>query len=113
MEAILMTGYAARGSITIDGVTKTKSSGYNETGCLTMMNAKQNVLKGLANKLRSHLEGSEGWTEWRDLGNEQRNNWLNKVAETLEWNELKGGKVATLHEISADEFRNTLVGSLV
>jgi hypothetical protein len=108
-----MNGYAARGSITVDGIEKTKSSGFNETGCTSLMNAKHHVLKGLANRLRAHLEGTKGWTEWRDLNDIERSNWLDKVAETLHWDELKGGRIARLHSISADEFSNALVGGLV
>ena len=108
-----MNGYAARGSITVDGLEKTKSSGFNDTGCTTLMNAKHKVLKGLANKLRAHFEGIEGWTEWRDLNHIERSNWLDKVAETLHWDELKGGRIARLHPISADVFSDALVGGFV
>ena len=108
-----MKGYAARGSIIVNGIEKTKSSGFNDKGCKSLMNAKHRVLKGLANRLRAHLEGTEGWTEWRELNHIERNNWLNKVAETLHWDELKGGKIARLHSLSADEFSNALVGGLV
>ena len=77
------------------------------------MNAKHKVLKGLANKLRAHFEGIEGWAEWRDLNHIERSNWLDKVAETLHWDELKGGRIARLHPISADVFSDALVGGLV
>ena len=107
-----MNGYAAQGSITVNGETLTKRSGFNDDGCLSLQNAKRNVLKGLANKVRSRLDATEGWTEWPDLPPAAQNKWLDRVAETLQWDELQGGKVANLHSISASEFSRALVGSL-
>ena len=53
MEAVSLNGYAAQGSITVNGETLTKRCGFNADGCLSLQNAKRNVLKGLGNKVRS------------------------------------------------------------
>jgi hypothetical protein len=76
------------------------------------MNAKRNVIRGLANMLRTHLEGQEDWIEWRHLSHIERRNWLDRVAETLHWEVLNGGRIARLHSLSASEFGNTLIGGL-
>lgn len=112
MEAVSLNGYAAQGSITVNGETLTKRSGFNADGCLSLQNAKRNVLKGLANKVRSRLDATEGFTWWPKLTSVEQKKWLDKVAETLQWDELQGGKVANLHGISASEFSSALVGSL-
>ena len=106
-----MNGYAAQGSITIEGTKKTKKSGFNKDGCLSLMNAKRNVIRGLANMLRTHLEGRMGWTEWPDLDIIERQNWLDRVAETLQWDELSKGRVAKLHPITPHELINSLTGA--
>ena len=107
-----MNGFAAQGSITIDGIKKTTKSGFNKDGCLSLMNAKRNVIRGLANMLRTHLEGQEDWIEWRHLSHIERRNWLDRVAETLHWEVLNGGRITRLHSLSASEFGNTLIGGL-
>ena len=112
MEAVSLNGYAAKGSITVNGETLTKRCGFNADGCLSLQNAKRNVLKGLANKVRSRLDATEGFTWWPRLTSVEQKKWLDKVAETLQWDQLQGGKVANLHSISASEFGRALVGSL-
>lgn len=107
-----MNGFAAQGSIIIDGIKKTKKSGFNKDGCLSLMNAKRNVIRGLANMLRTHLEGQEDWIEWRQLSHIERCNWLDRVAEILHWEALDGGRVARLQSVSASEFGNRLIGGL-
>ena len=107
-----MNGFAAQGSITIDGIKKTTKSGFNKDGCLSLMNAKRNVIRGLANMLRTHLEGQEDWIEWRHLSHIERRNWLDRVAEILHWEVLDSGRVARLHSLSASEFGSTLIGGL-
>ena len=107
-----MNGYAASGSIIVNGITKTKRCGFNDGGCLSLQNAKRNVVRGLANKLRHQFKGTEGWTEWPNLCPDAQKKWLDKVAETLRWDELKGGKVVNLHRISVDEFSRALIGNL-
>ena len=77
-----------------------------------MLIAKRRALKSLANQVRTHFEGRKGWTEWPKLTPVEQKKWLDKAAETLQWEELKGGKVATLHSVSAGEFSRALVGSL-
>ena len=112
MEAVSLNGYAAQGSITVNGETLTKCCGFNADGCLSLQNAKRNVLKGLANAVRWRLDASVGWTQWPKLTSVEQKKWLDKVAETLQWDELQGGKVANLHSISVSEFSRALVGSL-
>ena len=112
MEAVSLNGYAAQGSVTVNGETLTKRCGFNADGCLSLQNAKRNVLKGLANKVRSRLDATEGFTWWPKLTSVEQKKWLDKVAETLQWDELQGGKVANLHSISASEFSRALVVSL-
>ena len=112
MEAVSLRGYAAQGSITVNGEVVIKRCGFNADGCLSLQNAKRKVLKRLANAVRWRLDASIGWTEWPDLPPVAQNKWLDKVAETLQWDELQGGKVANLHSISASEFSRALVGSL-
>lgn len=107
-----MNGYAAQGSITIDGIKKIKKSGFNKDGCLSLMNAKRNVIRGLANMLRTHLEGREDWIELRQLSHIERSNWLDRVVETLQWDELSGGRIAKLHPIMPTEFTKTFIGGL-
>ena len=108
-----MSGCAAQGSVLVSvGITKTKRCGFNNKGCSSLQVAKRRVLKGLANMLRAYFDGTEGWTEWPDLPPVAQNKWLDKVAETLQWDELQGGKVANLHRISAGEFSRALVKSL-
>ncbi len=112
MEAVGLRGYAAQGSITVNGDVLTKRCGFNDDGCLSLQNAKRNVVKSLANMIRWRLDATEGWTEWPDLSPAAQKRWLDKVAETLQWDVLQGGKVASLHSISAGEFSRALVGSL-
>ena len=108
-----MNGCAAQGSVVVSvGVTKTKRCGFNNKGCSSLQVAKRRVVKGLANMLRAYFEGTEGWTEWPKLASVEQKKWLDKVAETLQWDELQGGKVANLRCISASEFSRALVGSL-
>ena len=107
MEAVCSKVYRAPGSITVNGIAITKTSFGN-----TIEAAMKRVLKGLSNMSRARLGGTEGWTEWRDLPPVAQNKWLDKVAETLQWQELKGGKVATLHSVSVGEFSRALVRSL-
>lgn len=106
-----MSGYAARGSIVYNGKMHIKESGYNEKGCSTMMKAKMNVVKGLANKLRCQVNGRENWTEWKYLPSAQQQAWLRQVAETLQWDELHGGKEAHLSHVDATGFRSALNGA--
>ena len=80
MKLHSLTGY-----ITANGVVMTKTGSGN-----TVDAAMKRVVKGLANMLRARLEGTEGWTYWPDLPQVEQKKWLDKVAETLQWNELKG-----------------------
>jgi len=99
----MMVSYSAQGSIILDnGVKKTKRSGFGESGCTSLQNAKRHVLKGLANKLRAYHEGVEGWVEWRDLSSSEQQAWLDRVACTLRWDELNGGRTANMHTVHAD-----------
>ena len=107
-----MNGYAAQGSITVNGETITHRSGFNDDGCFSLQNAKRHVVKSLANAVRWRHDASEGWTQWPKLTSVEQKKWLDKVAETLQWDELQGGKVANLHSISASEFSRALVGSM-
>ena len=106
-----MSGNAARGSIVFNDEVLVKESGFNKTGCSTLLNAKIRVVRGLANKLRSRIEGVEDWTDWPDLPSAQQQAWLSRVAETLQWNELHGGKEAHLGHIDATSFRSVLNGA--
>ena len=108
-----MNGCAAQGSVVVGvGVTKTKRCGFNNKGCSSLQVAKRRVVKGLANAVRWRLDASVGWTQWPKLTSVEQKKWLDKVAETLQWDDLQGGKVANLHSISASEFSRALVGSL-
>ena len=107
MEAVSLKLHRLTGYITANGVVMTKTGSGN-----TVEAAMKRVVRGLANMLRAYFEGTEGWTEWPDLPPVAQNKWLDKVAETLQWDELQGGKVANLHSISASEFSRALVGSL-
>ena len=106
-----MSGYAARGSIVFNSEVLVKESGFHSKGCSTMLNAKIRVVRGLANKLRFRIGGVEGWTEWRDLPSAQQQAWLSRVAETLHWDELHGGKEAHLSHVDATGFRSALNGA--
>ena len=83
-----MSGYAARGSIVYNGEVLVKESGFNMTGCASSHEAKMRVIKGLANKLRSRIEGVEGWTSWADLSGVEQHVWLSRVAESIHWEEV-------------------------
>ena len=106
-----MSGYAARGSIVFKGEVLVKESGFNKTGCSTLLSAKIRVVKGLANKLRTRMEGVEGWINWPDLPSAQQQAWLSRVAETLQWDELHEGKEAHLSHVDATGFRSALNGA--
>ena len=85
MEAVSLKLHRLQGYITVNGIIMTKtSSGY------TIEAAMKRLLKGLSNMLRARLGGIEGWTEWHELPQAEQSKWLDKVAETLQWNELKG-----------------------
>ena len=99
-----MNGYAAEGSIEIDGRILTKKSGFNEKGCSSLLNAKANVVKGLANKMRAHMEGVEDWIEWPDLSSEEKNIWSKRVAQKLTWETLQEGKRASLSKVTSTAF---------
>ena len=79
MEAVSLNGYAAQGSITVNGETLTKRCGFNADGCLSLQNAKRNVLKGLANKVRYRLDATEGFTWWPKLTSVEQKKWLDKI----------------------------------
>ena len=83
-----MSGYAARGSIVYNGEVLVKESGFNKAGNASSHNAKMRVIKGLANKLRSRIEGVESWTPWVDLSGSEQLAWLTRVAETIHWDEV-------------------------
>ena len=85
MEAVSLKLHRLTGYITANGVVMTKTGSGN-----TVEAAMKRVLRGLANMLRARLEGTEGWTYWPDLPQVEQKKWLDKVAETLQWNELKG-----------------------
>ena len=85
MEAVSLKLHRLTGYITDNGVVMTKTGSGN-----TVEAAMKRVLRGLANMLRARLEGTEGWTYWPDLPQVEQKKWLDKVAETLQWNELKG-----------------------
>ena len=99
-----MNGYAAEGSIEIDGRVLTKRAGFNEKGCASLLNAKANVVKGLANKLRAHMEGVEDWVNWPDLSSEEKNMWSKRVAQRLTWETLQDGKRASLSTLTSTAF---------
>ena len=106
-----MGGYAARGTILFNGITLTKESGFGGTGCTSLFNAKMNVIKGLANKLRARTEGVEAWTYWPDLSDEERQGWLERVVDSLQWDELQDGREARLGHIDAYGFQAALQGA--
>ena len=85
MEAVSLKLHRLTGYITANGVVMTKTGSGN-----TVEAAMKRVVKGLANMLRARLEGIECWTYWPDLPRVEQKKWLDKVAETLQWNELKG-----------------------
>lgn len=85
MEAVSLRLHRLTGYITANGVVMSKTGSGN-----TVDAAMKRVVKGLANMLRARLEGTEGWTYWPDLPQVEQKKWLDKVAETLQWNELKG-----------------------
>ena len=85
MEAVSLKLHRLTGYITANGVVMMKTGSGN-----TVEAAMKRVVKGLANMLRARLEGTEGWTYWPDLPQVEQKKWLDKVAETLQWNELKG-----------------------
>ena len=99
-----MTGYSARGSVVVNGILKESESGFGERGgCKTMTNAKRNVIKSLANKIRSELNGSENWVNWPQLSSAEKNIWLDRVAESLCWIDLNGHSVV-LSEVTSRHF---------
>lgn len=99
-----MAGYSARGSVVVNEILKEAESGFGEGGgCITMTNAKRNVIKSLANKVRSELNGKENWVNWPQLSSAQKDNWLDRVAESLFWIELNGHSVV-LSEVTYGHF---------
>lgn len=106
-----MGGYAARGTILFNGITLTKESGFRGTGCTSLFNAKINVIKGLANKIRARTEGVEAWTNWPDLSDEERRRWLNRVVDSLQWDELQNGREVSLGHIDGSGFQAALQGA--
>ena len=107
-----MSGYAARGTILFNGQTLVKESGFTKGGCASLMNAKKNVVKALANALRHRVEQSEIWTEWRDLPWAEREEWSRRVALSLHWDELHGGTEARLTDSNHVRFRNAMNSAL-
>ena len=110
----MMPGYSAQGSILLPGGgKKTKRSGFGESGCASLQNAKRNVLKGLANKLRAYDEGVEGWVEWPKLSATERQAWLDRVACILQWDELNEGRTAKMHTVRAEVLHAAMQDALV
>ena len=85
----------------------------NQAGCASLQNAKRNVLKGLANKLRAYDEGVEGWVEWPKLSTTERQAWLDRVACILQWDELNGGRTAKMHTVRAEVLHAAMQDALV
>ena len=103
-----MTGYSARGSVVVNGILKEAKSGFGEGGgCITLTNAKRNVIKSLANKIRSELNGRENWVNWPHLPSAEKNNWLDRVADSLCWIDLNGHSVV-LSEVTSGNFLNQM-----
>jgi len=103
-----MGGFVARGSITIGNKERVAEAGFTAGGCHSLENAKRHVLRRLCNILRTHYEGREGFIYWPNLPKKLRNQWLDRVSETLHWVELNDGRGAYFHSISSREFVQTL-----
>lgn len=103
-----MGGFVARGSIIIGNEERVAEAGFTAGGCHSLQNAKRNVLQRLCNILRTHHEGREGFIFWPELPKKLRNQWLDRVSETLQWIELNDGRGAHFHSISSKEFVRAL-----
>ena len=99
-----MGGFVARGSIMIGNEERIAEAGFTAGGCHSLQNAKRHVLRRLCNILRTYHEGREGFIWWPNLPKKLRNQWLDRVSETLQWIELSEGKGAHFHSISSKEF---------
>ena len=103
-----MGGFVARGSIIIGNEERVAEAGFTAGDCHFLQNAKRNVLQRLCNILRTHHEGREGFIFWPELPKKLRNQWLDRVSETLQWIELNDGRGAHFHSISSKEFVRAL-----
>ena len=103
-----MSGFVARGSIIIENEERLAEAGFTAGGCYSLENAKRHVLRRLCNILRTHHEGREGFIWWPNLSKKLRNQWLDRVSETLQWVELNDGRGAYFHSISSQEFVRAL-----
>ncbi len=103
-----MVGYVARGSIMIGNEERFAEAGFTAGGCHSLQNAKRRVLRRLCNILRTHHQGIEGFVWWPDLPKKSRNQWLDRVSETLRWIDLDGGRGAHFHSITSQEFVQAL-----
>jgi hypothetical protein len=103
-----MAGCTARGGIIIENEERIAEAGFTAGGCHSLQNAKRHVLRRLCNILRTHHEGREGFIWWPNLPKKLRNQWLDRVSETLQWIELNDGKGAHFNSISSKEFARAL-----
>ena len=87
MEAVSLNLHRLTGYITANGVVMTKTGSGN-----TVEAAMKRVLRGLANMLRAHLEGTECWTYWPDLPQVEQKKWLDYVTERVQWDDSNGGR---------------------
>ena len=71
-------------------------------GCYSVANAKRNVVKRLANMLRSERDGSD-FIYWDKLSSKERKQWIREVTARLVWVEVSAEN-ARLSQISATEF---------
>ena len=103
-----MGGCTARAGIIVGHKERVAEAGFTAGGCHSLQNAKRHVLRRLCNILRTHHEGREGFIYWPDLPKKLRNQWLDRVSETLHWIELNDGKAAYFDSISSEEFVHAL-----
>ena len=103
-----MEGYVALGSIMIGNEERVAEAGFTAGGCISLQNAKRHVLRRLCNILRTHHEGHEGFVWWPNLPKKSKNQWLDRVSETLQWIELNDGRGARFHSITSQEFVRAL-----
>jgi len=113
----MSNGYSATGRIIDDifGLLEA-SSGLDEDGqlsihpsgegCVSEENAKRNVVKRLANQLRSKRD-KQNFIYWDMLASKEKNQLISEITTRLIWVGV-GQKRTKLTEISANEFMQAM-----
>ena len=92
--------YTAEGWIEQNGQSK-----FARNEGITLHNAKRNVIKSLANKLR--FDPNDKWVMWKNLSKYEQNEWLDAVIDLLIWTN-KTNSHTELTNITGKEFSKIL-----